>query len=150
MRILIVDPDTKLARLLKVGLQVGFYEKAKHLARDRQDLTEGLEVEQVNDPTSAQHLLAGPGPRVDLVFMDLSPDLAVGLSFLETLRSEHRERYGGVIVIAERGSTDAAQRALDAGAQGVLFKPFTPDEVKEHVFTAWRGPGSRPPGPGEG
>lgn len=140
MRVLIVDPDTRLARLLKVGLQVGFYEKAKHLARDRQDLTEGLEVEQVGDPTSALSLLAVPGPRVDLIFTDLGPDLPVGLSFLETLRRDHRGRYGGVIVITDRGNEDAARRALDAGAQGVLFKPFTPDEVVEHVFTAWRGP----------
>ncbi len=142
MRILIVDPDTRLAQLLKVGLQVGFYEKAKHLARDRQDLTEGLEVEQVGDPGSALSLLAGPGPRVDLIFLDLGPDPQAGLSRLSTLRRGPQDRHGGIIAIMDRGSRDAAQMALDAGAQGVLFKPFTPDEVVEHVFTAWRGPES--------
>jgi DNA-binding response OmpR family regulator len=144
MRVLIVDPDARLARLLKVGLQVGFYEKAKRLARDGQGLTDGLEVEQVGDPAAALGILAGAVPRVDLIFVDLRPEVGNWLDFLETCRRDHRDRYGEIIVVADRGSEAAAREGLAAGAKGVLPKPFTPDELVEHVFAAWREPGAHP------
>jgi CheY-like chemotaxis protein len=141
MRVLIVDPDVELARLLKVGLQFGFYAKAKRLARARQRLAESLDVEQVADPAAALSILAAAtaATRVDLIFVDLPLGRAQDHAFLRACQRQ-RDRYGEIIVITDASHEAEVGPALAAGATGHLLKPFRPEQVVEHVFEAWREP----------
>ncbi len=139
MRVLIVDDDRELSQLLKLSLQVGFYEKAKRLAREGREVTESLEVEQFVDRAAALAHLAATPQRIDLIFTDIQTASEDGCAFLEECRSRHRDKYGAIIVLADRGHQAEIKRGLQAGAKDYLIKPFGPEELMEHVFAAWGG-----------
>jgi len=137
MRVLIVDEDVQLAHLLKLSLQFGFYEKAKHLAREGRELNDSLEVEQISDTTEALQYLADAQERVDLIFTDIHSGTMDGYAFMEACREKYRKKYGDIIVVTDRGNKTEVKRGILAGAKDYILKPFTPTEFMEHVFEAW-------------
>lgn len=142
MKVLIVDDDTELSHLLKLSLQVGFYEKAKQLARDRQELTECLEVEQFRDPQAALEYLKTTQDPIDLIFTEIDSPGMDGYAFMEICRRKYRDKYGDIIVVTARGQKQDIKRGILAGAKDYILKPFEPEELMEHLFQAWsrRGP----------
>jgi two-component system, chemotaxis family, chemotaxis protein CheY len=143
MRVLIVDDDSELANLLKMSLQFGFYEKGKRLARSGRRLTEGLEVEHVSDTAEALKKLAAAPDRIDLIFTDIHSGSMDGYEFMEACRARHRDKYGEIIIVTERGNKEEVKRGILAGAKDYVLKPFTPQELMEHVFDAWSEPSER-------
>ena len=67
--------------------------------------------------------------HVDLVVMDhVLPD-ASGDAFIRGLRANPRTRATAVLVLTARGSQASVDRCLEAGANGVLFKPVTRQDL---------------------
>jgi two-component system chemotaxis response regulator CheY len=57
-----------------------------------------------------------------------------GLEFVKQLAGVENAKGVPVVMITTEGSEAHVVQALSAGARGYIRKPFTPDQVKEHVL----------------
>jgi two-component system chemotaxis response regulator CheY len=71
---------------------------------------------------------------VDLVLSDINMPVMDGLEFVRQLRRVKEARGIPVVMITTEGSESHVVEAISCGARGYLRKPFTPDQVKEHVL----------------
>ncbi len=72
--------------------------------------------------------------KVDLVLSDMNMPVMDGLEFMRQLRSVENARGVPVLMITTEGSESHVMEAISCGAAGYIRKPFTPDEMKEHVL----------------
>ncbi|MEE9143050.1 MAG: sigma-54 dependent transcriptional regulator, partial [Gammaproteobacteria bacterium] len=114
-RILLVDDDPGLLRLLTIRLRA-----------------EGFEVSGVTNATEA--LASAATFRPDLVITDLRMDGMDGIALL----SELQRRWPGlrVILITAHGTIPDAVQATQRGAYSFLTKPIEKDELLEQVNKA--------------
>jgi two-component system chemotaxis response regulator CheY len=77
--------------------------------------------------------------RVDLVLSDINMPVMDGLEFVEKLQALPQAKGIPVIMITTEASESHVVKALSFGARGYIRKPFTPDEVKEHVLPVLAG-----------
>jgi two-component system chemotaxis response regulator CheY len=71
--------------------------------------------------------------RFDLVLLDLNmPDIG-GVEVVEFIRAQDRLRHLPVVVVTTRGDERSRERALGAGANRFLTKPFTPEVIAAEV-----------------
>jgi two-component system, OmpR family, KDP operon response regulator KdpE len=106
-KVLIVDDDPAIGRMLRVVLEAGHYRVAWS-----RSLREGLAETVENRP--------------DAVILELDLPDADGLSALIALR-EWSE--APVLILSGRSSIADKIRALDAGANDYVVKPFAPEEL---------------------
>lgn len=67
--------------------------------------------------------------RYDLVVLDLNmPDIG-GIEVLEFVRGQDQLRKLPILVVTTRGDESSRERALGAGADRFLTKPFAPEEL---------------------
>ena len=57
-----------------------------------------------------------------------------GLEFVRQLRGVESAQGVPVVMITTEGSESRAVEALSCGARGYIRKPFTPEQVKQHVL----------------
>jgi len=114
-RILVVDDDPGLLRLLTIRLRA-----------------ENYEVEAVESAASA--LAACTRFRPDLVITDLRMDQMDGIGLLKELQS----RWPGlrVIILTAHGTIPDAVHATQSGAFGFLTKPVDKQDLLDHVQKA--------------
>ncbi len=72
--------------------------------------------------------------RVDLILSDINMPVMDGLEFVRQLRSLDIAQGTPVLMITTEGSESHVVEAISCGARGYIRKPFTPDQVKEHVL----------------
>ena len=72
--------------------------------------------------------------RVHLVLSDINMPSMDGLEFLRQMRSRNLAEGVPVVMITTESSEEHVKQAIQAGAQGYLRKPFTPEQVKERVL----------------
>ena len=72
--------------------------------------------------------------KVDLVLSDMNMPVMDGLEFMRQLRSVENARGVPVLMITTEGSESHVMEAISCGAAGYIRKPFTPDEMKEHLL----------------
>ena len=112
-RILIVDDDRELCRLL-----------ADYLQR------EGFVVDVAHDGATALAQLHQPGQRPDLLILDVMMPGRDGLDTLRELRVQHRLP---VIMLSARGEPVDRVIGLEFGADDYLAKPCLPRELLARV-----------------
>lgn len=110
-RILIVDDESQIARVLRTGL-------AAH----------GYETQVASDGALALEIFADWKP--DLVVTDLAMPNMDGLELCKKLRSFSTVP---IIVLSVRGEEKTKVEALDAGADDYITKPFGIDELLARV-----------------
>jgi two-component system chemotaxis response regulator CheY len=71
---------------------------------------------------------------VDLILSDINMPVMDGLEFVRRLQTVEKLRGIPVVMITTEGSESNVVQALSLGAKGYIRKPFTPDQVKEHVL----------------
>ena len=71
--------------------------------------------------------------KVDLVLSDINMPVMDGLEFVKNLQALDAGKNVPVVMITTEGGERHVVEALAAGAKGYIRKPFTPDQVKEHV-----------------
>ena len=82
----------------------------------------------------------GPKPcrvqknKVDLILCDINMPVMDGLEFVKQLAGVDNAKGVPVVMITTEGSEGHVVQALSAGARGYIRKPFTADQVKEHVL----------------
>jgi two-component system, chemotaxis family, chemotaxis protein CheY len=72
--------------------------------------------------------------KVDLILCDINMPVMDGLEFVKQLATVDNAKGVPVVMITTEGSEGYVVQALSAGARGYIRKPFTPDQVKEHVL----------------
>ncbi len=110
-RILIVDDEPQIARVLRTGLK-----------------THGYEVRVAADGVSALETFGDWHP--DLVVTDLAMPNMDGLDLCRRLRAISQLP---IIVLSVRGEEKTKVEALDAGADDYVTKPFGMDELLARV-----------------
>lgn len=115
-RVLVVEDDVQLVRALKINLQARTYE-----------------VEEASDAGSALRLAATCKP--DVILLDLGlPDLD-GVELITMIRGWSRVP---ILVLSARHLSEDKVRALDAGADDYVTKPFSMDELLARLRAATR------------
>jgi two-component system, chemotaxis family, chemotaxis protein CheY len=71
---------------------------------------------------------------VDLILCDINMPVMDGLEFVRQLQAMDAAKPAPVVMITTEGSESHVVQALSLGAKGYIRKPFTPDQVKEHVI----------------
>jgi len=71
--------------------------------------------------------------KVDLILCDINMPVMDGLEFVKQLSSIENAKGVPVVMITTEGSESHVVQALSFGARGYIRKPFTPEQVKEHV-----------------
>jgi two-component system chemotaxis response regulator CheY len=65
---------------------------------------------------------------------DINMPVMDGLELVKRLATVENARGVPVVMITTEGSESHVVRALSAGARGYIRKPFTAEQVKEHVI----------------
>ena len=126
-RILLVEDEEKLARMVELELQY-----------------EGYEVEKAFDGRAGlDRALSG---EFDLVLLDI---MLPALSGMEVLRRLRRESAMPVIMLTARDTVVDKVSGLDMGADDYISKPFAIEELLARIRAALRkrGSGERPEEP---
>src|SRR5215472_10184143 len=110
-RILVVDDETQITRVLKTTLN-----------------TQGYEVKTSADGESGCHAVFDWLP--DLVITDLSMP---GMSGVELCRAIRQRSQVPIIVLSVRGEEKSKIEALDAGADDYVTKPFSANELMARI-----------------
>lgn len=117
MRVLIVDDSSVMRKIVERSLRQAGIEIAELL--EASNGAEGLAV-----------LSQG---KVDLILCDINMPIMNGLDFVKKLPTISNAKGVPVVMITTEASEGHVVQAISAGARGYIRKPFTPDQVKEHV-----------------
>jgi len=95
----------------------------------------GIDLEKVVEAgNGAEALGVLRDNPVDLILCDINMPVMDGLEFVRQLGSVENAKNVPVVMITTEGSESYVVQALSSGARGYIRKPFTPDQVKEHVL----------------
>ncbi|WP_212912074.1 response regulator [Streptomyces sp. TS71-3] len=116
-RVLVVEDDPQLVRALRINLQVRTFE-----------------VQEARDGRTALRLAAAHEP--DVIVLDLGlPDMD-GVDVIRGLRRSPSQVP--ILVLSARHTSEDKVRALDAGADDYVTKPFSMDELLARLRAATR------------
>jgi two-component system chemotaxis response regulator CheY len=95
----------------------------------------GIELSEVMEAGSGVEALAAlQNKKPDLILSDINMPLMNGLEFVKKLQDIAGMKDVPVVMITTEASESHVVEALSYGAKGYIRKPFTPDQVKEHVL----------------
>jgi two-component system chemotaxis response regulator CheY len=103
----------------------------------RQSGIEPLDILQASNGEEALAVLReheADGLKIGLIVSDINMPVMDGLQFLEARRDERLASGVPVVMITTEGSEPFVLRAIAAGANGYICKPFTADQVKTRVL----------------
>jgi two-component system, OmpR family, KDP operon response regulator KdpE len=116
LKILVIDDEPPIRKLLRMGLS-----------------TQGYEISEAPNGQKSLELLA---QKPDLIILDLGlPDMQ-GLELLRMIRA--RNERVPIVVLSSRGDEAGKVQALDLGADDYVTKPFGMDELLARMRTALR------------
>jgi two-component system chemotaxis response regulator CheY len=94
----------------------------------------GVELEKVVEASNGVEALSALQSNVvDLILCDINMPVMDGLEFVRRVPTIESAKGVPIVMITTEGSESHVVQALTAGARGYIRKPFTPDQVKEHV-----------------
>lgn len=123
MRVLIVDDSSVMRKIVERSLR-------------QAGLSLGQVLEAGNGAEAIGVLNQG---KVDLILCDINMPVMDGLEFVKQLSGVENAKGVPVVMITTEGSEGHVVQALSAGARGYIRKPFTADQVKEHVLPVLAG-----------
>ncbi len=115
-KVLVVDDEAAIRRLLRNTLQVNDYRVFEA-------------------GTVAEALALSASHQPDVILLDLGLPDGDGLSVIEAVRQRSAVP---IIVLSSRNDDSGKVRALDAGADDYVTKPFSVDELLARIRTALR------------
>jgi two-component system KDP operon response regulator KdpE len=116
LRVLVVDDEPPIRKLLRMGLNAQGYQT----------------LEAANGKAALELLKEAP----DLIILDLGLPDTLGHDLLRTIRA--RNEGVPVIVLSSRGDEASKVQALDLGADDYVTKPFGMDELLARMRAALR------------
>lgn len=127
MRALIVDDSAVMRKVVERALRQAGLELSEVLEASNGE--EGLQVLRDNQ---------GGSTPLGLILSDINMPVMDGLQFLEARRQEDLAQGVPVVMITTEGNETFVLRAIAAGAQGYICKPFTAEQVKVRVLPLLR------------
>ncbi len=119
LRALIVDDSSVMRKIVARALQQG-----------------GIAVGEIMEARNgAEALEIMNRQKVDLVLSDINMPVMDGLEFVRQLQSVENAQGVPVVMITTEGSESHVMEAISCGARGYIRKPFTPDQMKQHVLS---------------
>jgi two-component system chemotaxis response regulator CheY len=116
-RILIVDDSSTMRKIIARSLrQAGF------------EIGEILEAG--NGQTGLQVLKSTP---IQMILTDINMPVMDGLVFIETVRANTAWDRIPIVVITTEGAEAMTKEAVKRGANNLVKKPFTPEQIKEKL-----------------
>jgi two-component system chemotaxis response regulator CheY len=95
----------------------------------------GIELDQVVEAgNGVEALVALRDHAVDLILCDINMPVMDGLEFVRQMKTVDKGKGVPVVMITTEGGESRVVEALSNGARGYIRKPFTPEQVKEHVL----------------
>jgi two-component system chemotaxis response regulator CheY len=123
IRALIVDDSSVMRKIVERSLrQAGI------------DLTEVFQA-----GNGAEALVVLQTTAVDLILCDINMPVMDGLEFVKQLSGVPNAKGVPVVMITTEGSEAHVVKAISCGARGYIRKPFTAEQVKEHVVPVLEG-----------
>jgi two-component system, chemotaxis family, chemotaxis protein CheY len=117
IRALIVDDSSVMRKIVERSLrQAGI------------DLTEVFQA-----GNGAEALVVLQTNTVDLILCDINMPVMDGLEFVKQLSGVPNAKGVPVVMITTEGSEAHVVQAISCGARGYIRKPFTAEQIKEHV-----------------
>jgi two-component system chemotaxis response regulator CheY len=116
MKALIIDDSRAMRAVLKGILQEA-----------------GMETVEANHGKEGLERLKGSG--VDLVLVDWHMPEMDGFAFVRALRGSAAFHSLPVLMVTSEGDTDMIVKALEAGADEYVLKPFTKDSIVQKLQT---------------
>ena len=110
MRVLIIEDDKRVADFLERGLRA-----ESHIVRVCRTGTDGFEQAKSGD--------------AELILLDVMLPYVDGFELIARLRSKSAWTDVPVIMLTSKSQEQTIVRALDAGANDYVVKPFRPDEL---------------------
>ncbi len=123
IRALIVDDSSVMRKIVERSL--------------RQAGIEMTEVFQAANGAEALGILQDT--VVDLILCDINMPVMDGLEFVKNLSGVANAKGVPVVMITTEGSEAHVVQAISCGARGYIRKPFTAEQVKEHVLPVLAG-----------
>jgi len=118
IRALIVDDSSVMRKIIERSLRQA-----------------GVEIEKVVEASNgAEGLAALRENVVGIILCDINMPVMDGLEFVRQAATVENAKGVPIVMITTEGSESHVVQALQAGARGYIRKPFTPDQVKEHVL----------------
>ncbi len=118
IRALIVDDSSVMRKIIERSLRQA-----------------GLDLEKIVEAgNGAEALGVLRDNPVDLILCDINMPVMDGLEFVRQIGTVESAKGVPIVMITTEGSESHVVQALSAGARGYIRKPFTPDQVKEHVL----------------
>ena len=100
----------------------------------------GIDLKQVFEAANgAEALTVLQDNVVDLILCDINMPVMDGLEFVKQLSSVGNAKDVPVVMITTEGSEAHVVQALSCGARGYIRKPFTAEQVKDHVLPVLAG-----------
>jgi two-component system, chemotaxis family, chemotaxis protein CheY len=122
IRILIVDDSSVMRKIVERCLRQA-----------------GLEISLVLEASNGEEALALLNSnQVDLILSDINMPVMDGLEFVRRIQTVESAKNVPVVMITTEGGEKHVKEALSLGAKGYIRKPFTPEQVKEHVMPVLR------------
>ena len=117
IRVLIVDDSSFMRKVLETILAS---DESVHVVGHAKDGREAVRLAESLKP--------------DVITMDINMPIMDGLEFVKQLAGVSNAKGVPVVMITTEGSESHVVQALSSGARGYIRKPFTADQVKEHVL----------------
>lgn len=94
---------------------------------------QGYDVELLRDGLAARQLIESGKPKPMLVLLDVMLPYVNGFDLVATLRATDGWKSLPVVMLTARAMERDVVRALDAGANDYVMKPFQPAELLARV-----------------
>lgn len=99
----------------------------------------GLDLTEVHEASNGVEALALMNEhQFDLILSDINMPVMDGLEFVRNVQQMESAKGTPIVMITTEGGEKHVVEALSLGAKGYIRKPFTPDQVKEHVVPLLR------------
>ncbi|WP_353062043.1 response regulator [Tunturibacter psychrotolerans] len=126
MRALIIDDSAVMRKVIERALRQAGLELSEVLQASNGE--EALQTLRDNQGSGA----------LALILSDINMPVMDGLQFLEARKQENLAQGVPVVMITTEGNESFVLRAIAAGAQGYICKPFTAEQVKARVLPLMR------------
>ena len=113
-KVLVVDDETQIVRLLSLRLQANNYEVA--LAYDGYQCIQMARIE-----------------KPDLILLDIKMPMGGGVKAFENLRADKLTEKIPVIFITAYPTSEVKKQLLEMGAEGFISKPFDSEELMSKI-----------------
>ncbi len=113
-KILVVEDERDILELVEISLQLGGFEVAKAM-----DGLEAVEKALTEQP--------------DLILLDIKLPKLSGYDVCRKLKEIPDTKNIPVVFLTARGQEHEIKAGFDAGGDGYIIKPFSPDELPRRV-----------------